>query len=173
MTTGIYKITNPKGRIYIGKANWIERRWSEHRNDRFVSAGPKLTNSFRKYGKQNHKFEIIEECSKDIILERERYYQELFDTVENGLNHMYTATTDNPGGILVNCNGCGKSLSRSKSHIKKTNWCSRECFNTSRRVETNCKNCGKEFSHHLNETRNHCSRTCYFEWQKGRPIGGR
>lgn len=126
MTTGIYKITNPKGKVYIGKANWIERRWHEHLNDKCASSGPKLTNSFKKYGKEAHIFEVVEEVS-DNLLERERYYQEKFDSVEKGLNHVYTNTKDKPGGVEVVCPTCSKSFRKSPSHVTKKNWCSWNC----------------------------------------------
>ena len=49
--TGIYKITNPKGKIYIGQSINIEARKKVYRyfNSYKNSVGPVLTNSFKKY----------------------------------------------------------------------------------------------------------------------------
>lgn len=169
MTTGIYKITNPRGKVYIGKANWIERRWNEHLNDKCKSSGPKLVNSFKKYGKESHTFTILEEGSKN-ILERERYYQEKYNSVEKGLNCVYTNTSERPGGVQIICEGCGSTLRRSKSHIRKSNYCSKKCMKDSRTKISTCKNCGKNFTHHLNTNRIYCCRTCYDEYQRGRKV---
>jgi len=59
---GIYKITNPKGKIYIGQSINIKRRFNEYKRLN-CSQQPKIYNSLLKYGSDNHKFEIIEEFS--------------------------------------------------------------------------------------------------------------
>lgn len=164
MATGIYKITNPKGKVYIGKANNIQRRWYEHKSYLKHSTGYKLGNSLKKYGKENHTFEIIEECTGDNILERERYYQELYNSIENGLNHIYTNTKDKPGGISVLCNQCGKEFLKSPSHVAKKNFCSRECKEDSyisKHTVSSCSTCSREFKHFKRSKRKYCCRQCY------------
>lgn len=73
---GIYKITNPTGKIYIGQSIHIESRWKGYK---LYPEGCKsqtiLYNSFIKYGVEAHKFEIVEECSKDKLLERETWWK--------------------------------------------------------------------------------------------------
>lgn len=72
---GIYKITNPKGKVYIGQSIDIISRWEKgHKYN--VGSGSKLKNSLLKYGYDNHVFEIIEECNIDILTERESYWIE-------------------------------------------------------------------------------------------------
>jgi group I intron endonuclease len=81
----IYKITNPKDKIYIGCTIDFKRRLSEYR--RLSMAGQvKLYNSLIKYGYDNHKFEIIEECSDEILHEREIYFIKHYNCIEEGLN---------------------------------------------------------------------------------------
>lgn len=81
----IYKITNPKGKIYIGCTINFKRRLSEYR--RLSMAGQiKLYNSLVKYGYNNHKFEIIEECDESILHEREIHWIKYFNCIEEGLN---------------------------------------------------------------------------------------
>ena len=70
---GIYKITNPEGKVYIGKSNNIEKRFKSYRQFQHKQQ-PSLYKSFKKYGWVNHEYNIIEECSEDIILDREKYY---------------------------------------------------------------------------------------------------
>jgi len=92
---GIYKITNPSGKVYIGQAVDIKRRWREHRSKASWYLC-KLYNSFKSYGVQKHTFEIIEERLWEELNHKERYYQEKYNTVERGLNHYYQQTDDLP-----------------------------------------------------------------------------
>jgi group I intron endonuclease len=90
MSIGIYKITNPTGKIYIGQSINIEKRWkyyiSESLNKR--DHQNKLFNSLKKYGPENHIFEIIEKCSIEQLNEREIYWGEYFNCTDQkiGLN---------------------------------------------------------------------------------------
>jgi len=62
MSIGIYKITSPSGKIYIGQSSNIENRWNKYKNINNSVTQLKLYRSFKKYDIENHKFEIIEEC---------------------------------------------------------------------------------------------------------------
>lgn len=71
---GIYKITNlVNGKTYIGQSINIERRFWDHR---CVSheTNRHLKHALIKYGKDNFKYEVIEECSAEMLDEREMYY---------------------------------------------------------------------------------------------------
>ncbi len=85
-TIGIYKITSPSGRIYIGQSIWIERRWSQYRNGDGAKYSTKLKNSFSKYGVVRHAFEVIEECDVNILDERELYWGQYYNSITVGLN---------------------------------------------------------------------------------------
>ena len=85
---GIYKITSPKGRIYIGQAVDLRRRVKEYKkvNDR-IKSQRKLYNSFKKHGVENHQFDIIEYCSEEELNCSERFWQDEFDVINSqGLN---------------------------------------------------------------------------------------
>ena len=85
MTGVIYKITNPKGKIYIGCTIDWKRRFSEYR--RLSRVGQrKLYNSLKKYGYENHVFEIIEECDENMLHEKEIYYITYYNCINEGLN---------------------------------------------------------------------------------------
>lgn len=85
--TGIYKITNPNGKIYIGQSIDIESRWNHHTNERVMNTLDwPLYRSLRKYGVDKHNFMVVEECDVEELNERERYYQEKYNTVSEGLN---------------------------------------------------------------------------------------
>ena len=85
MTGVIYKITNPTGKIYIGCTIDLKRRFSEYRRLSMIGQR-KLYNSLKKYGYENHIFEIIEECEENILHEREIYYINHYNCIAEGLN---------------------------------------------------------------------------------------
>jgi len=91
---GIYKITSPSSRVYIGQSIDIEHRWNHYYIPERCHKQPKLIRSLKKYGALSHVFEVLEECNQSDLNSRERYYQELYNcTGEMGLN-----------GALVSCN---------------------------------------------------------------------
>lgn len=89
MNTGIYKIENLiNGKVYVGSAVNFKARVNLHihrlRLKKHHSC--KLQNSWNKYGEENFKFEIIELCEKDKLIEREQYYIDLYDSFNKGYN---------------------------------------------------------------------------------------
>jgi group I intron endonuclease len=94
---GIYKITSPSGKIYIGQTTNFSKRKSYYKN----GAKPyqvRIYNSLEKYGYDAHTIEFIEECLVENLNERERYWQDFYDVIaENGLNCRLTATNDKSG----------------------------------------------------------------------------
>ncbi len=84
---GIYKITNPKGLIYIGQSVNIKKIFSAYKGLR-CQAQQKIYASLLKYGVASHKFEIIAECEISDLNEKERYFQDLYQSnIRNiGLN---------------------------------------------------------------------------------------
>lgn len=89
MSIGIYKITSPSNKIYIGQSINIERRFKEYKRVAKRSAGVKIINSLLKYGPEKHIFEIIEECSLEQLNEQEIYWKQYYKSVEYGLNCDY------------------------------------------------------------------------------------
>lgn len=90
---GIYKITNPNGRVYIGQSNNIQRRFYLYQK-KICKKQKLLYRSLLKHGVENHKFEVIEECNLELLNERERYWQEYHNVLENGLNLCLVSTKD-------------------------------------------------------------------------------
>jgi len=84
---GIYKITSPSGKIYIGQSSNIYKRWRWYNTISNCKEQLKLYNSFLKYGIDNHIFEVVFECSKESLNDLEIYYGNIFNvTGKNGLN---------------------------------------------------------------------------------------
>lgn len=95
---GIYKITSPTGKIYIGQSTKIEQRFQYYKNLNCIQQ-VKLLRSLQKYKPENHNFEIIEECEESRLNLKERYWQEQYDVLnkEKGLNLRYTKADDRSG----------------------------------------------------------------------------
>lgn len=92
---GIYKITNPNSRIYIGSSIDVERRINRYKYLNKGQRQRKLYNSFQKHGFKNHKIEIICECELSELYELERYYGELYDATSSfNLNCQLPKTGD-------------------------------------------------------------------------------
>jgi len=91
---GIYKITSPTNRVYIGQSINIQKRFKQYKNLQNVSEQKALHNSFLKYGVDNHTFETLEECTIELLNERERYYQDFYDVINKGLNCFLTNTNE-------------------------------------------------------------------------------
>lgn len=90
---GIYKITSPSGKIYIGQSSDIKRRFYCYSVINNCENQIRLKRSLLKYKPENHIFEIIEECSVNLLSERERYWQEHYNVLgEKGLNCKLTST---------------------------------------------------------------------------------
>jgi group I intron endonuclease len=79
---GIYKITSPSGKVYIGQSWDIELRWKNYRNSGRNQKQPALDASINKYGHNIHKFEIIQEFPIDIT-------QEVMDRIEIACIEIY------------------------------------------------------------------------------------
>jgi group I intron endonuclease len=94
---GIYKITNPKGRVYIGQSVNIEKRFGEYRNFKNCNTQPKLIRSLKKYTISAHLFEIVEQCTPEELNTRERYWQDYYNVLTEGLNCRLTTTANKSG----------------------------------------------------------------------------
>lgn len=97
---GIYKITSPSGRIYIGQSVDIEKRINSYKR-LDCKKQPRLYNSLLKYGPDNHFFEVVEECEIIHLNHSERYWQDYFDCLSNGLNCRLQSTSDKSGRLSI------------------------------------------------------------------------
>jgi group I intron endonuclease len=99
--TGIYKITSPSGKVYIGQSWNIKKRWSGHRHN--AHKQPKLFASLRKYGVDAHKFEVVHELPKDVsqdtINAYEQLYMDLFQSC--GIDLMNVKEAGNAGKLTM------------------------------------------------------------------------
>ena len=87
---GIYKITNDRNKkAYIGRSTSVRKRLTDHIKSTVgisTIADQKVHKVMREEGLWNFSFELIEECDKDKLNEREKYYIQFFSTEQLGYN---------------------------------------------------------------------------------------
>lgn len=96
---GIYKITSPTNKIYIGQSKNIYKRFKQYYSfNKSNKSQIKLWRSLKKYGCDNHIFEIIEECKFEDLNIKERYWQEYYNVIDRdkGLNLVLVKTDVKP-----------------------------------------------------------------------------
>jgi hypothetical protein len=103
----IYKIKNPKDKIYIGQTKNLKQRLYNYNNPNPNYIGRKLYNSIKKYGWENHKIEIIEEILNSEHLqnkldEREIYYIKKYNSNKEGLNLTGGGNGGKPSKEVIN-----------------------------------------------------------------------
>ena len=124
---GIYKITNIiNEKVYIGQSINILERWKQHNykafNSNEIGYNSAIHAAFRKYGIENFKLDILEECEVSELDEKERLWIEKLNSLSpNGYNILV-------GGqkyrITKTCESCKAPLYNDNI----TGFC-RECYN--------------------------------------------
>ena len=97
---GIYKIENLiNHKCYIGQSINIQARWNKEKKVAFNKNAKEyeypISRAFRKYGIENFSFEIIEECNRSKLNEREKYWISFYNSFFSGYNQ--TLGGDNSG----------------------------------------------------------------------------
>ena len=97
---GVYKITNIiNNKCYIGSSITLHERILKHKS--LLLSGKhhssKLQRSYNKYGIENFKYEILENCNKEETIGREQYWMDLYNPELNILK------------IAGSCLGCKRN----------------------------------------------------------------
>lgn len=86
--TGIYKITNIENqKCYIGQATSLADRWKQHIKRGVGAEAPtrnKLYPAMYELGPENFIFEVLEECNRSQLDEREDFWQNFYQAREFG-----------------------------------------------------------------------------------------
>jgi len=99
MNIGIYKITSPSDKIYIGQSWDLKKRFRKYKNLK-CERQPKIFNSLVKYGFDNHTIEIIcefncDDVTQDILDQKEIFY--INEYKKNGFEMMNLASGGSKG----------------------------------------------------------------------------
>lgn len=80
----IYKTVNTiNGKIYIGKSN--------NNSSTYLGSGLKITAAIKKYGRDNFTKEILEECKRDIVSDREKYWIQFYHSTNDSIGYNISA----------------------------------------------------------------------------------
>lgn len=93
---GIYKIINLlNGKVYIGQSINIYQRWLSHKSHLRAGThhGDHLQNSWNKYGEKKFKFEILIQCTIELLDKLEDFYI----TKYNSTDYNFGYNTELPG----------------------------------------------------------------------------
>lgn len=104
---GIYVITSPSGRIYVGQSCSIEQRFKQYKK-KSCKDQPIIYNSLEKYGWKTHTFEVILELPENIS-------QGCLDTWEEYFMDLYRSQ----GYELMNIKGAGSHGRHSEETKRK------------------------------------------------------
>lgn len=85
---GIYMIyCVPTGRLYVGSAVSIRKRWRNHREDlvNHRHHNARLQNAWDKYGQGAFEFRVLHLCSRNKLLELEQEYIDAYSASKRGI----------------------------------------------------------------------------------------
>lgn len=107
----IYKTTNLRnGKIYIGK--------DKVNNPSYLGSGAILSQAIAKYGKDSFKKEALEECSDNIINEREQYWIATLNSTNRSIG--YNIAPGGTGGDTTSCHPEKEFIIEKRTHgLKK------------------------------------------------------
>lgn len=117
---GIYCLTSPSGKSYVGQSIDIEKRINQYKKLRCKNQ-PKIYQAIKKYGFDNMKITILEECDKINLNDSEIFWINYLNTFDLGYNCMHG------GNVGILCNESKNKISHSKKGKKmsvehKINW---------------------------------------------------
>ena len=87
--SGIYAIVNLiNGKRYVGQTYDLHHRWIRHKSylKNNTNHNRHLQAAWNKYGEENFKYEVLEKCDFDLLDEREIYWINYYDCLNNGYN---------------------------------------------------------------------------------------
>ena len=89
----VYKLTNTvTGKFYVGSTFNLKARMKYHRYSHDRNPNKELGGDIAKYGWDAFRVDILEECTRENVRERERYFIEALNAVEVGYNQTKSTT---------------------------------------------------------------------------------
>jgi group I intron endonuclease len=90
MVSGIYAVLNlVSGKVYVGSSVDVHGRLAAHKIAlaRGTHDNSHLQGSWVKYGGRSFSFDVVEECFKEELLEREQFYIDVLDSMNPSLGY--------------------------------------------------------------------------------------
>ena len=118
---GIYKIENlVNGKVYIGQSKHIKQRFEEHSSRLLKNKHENLylQRAWNKYGEENFKFEVIEECEEEKLTEREQYWIDYY----GGINCDNTYNSKAPDDAVMFSDDVRKRMSDTHKQNPNRYW---------------------------------------------------
>lgn len=114
--SGIYAITNKtSGKKYIGSSKSVHYRWNQSHRPNLrnnIHGNRHLQSSWNKYGEDQFKFEVIEKCNQSVLLEREGYWIEHYNSWDREFGYNFTRIID---GKQVLCEESRRKIRETKN----------------------------------------------------------
>ena len=115
MTTGIYRITNTKNnKFYIGSSVCVENRRNKHYHslEHNKHENSHLQRAWNKYGKENFKYEIVEEVhDKNKLLEKEQMWLDSSNCCDRSVGYNICEKASSRIGVKIS--------DKQKNHLSK------------------------------------------------------
>ena len=157
---GIYRITNiVNNKIYIGQTINYEKRKREHINRLLANSHTNrhLQSAWNKYGQQNFIFDFIENCSENMLTEREQYWIDYYGGIDNA--NVYNNREAGDSGefseetrALISSKIKGRHLSEETKHkISETSKGRHHTEETKRKISETSKGRTHMRGRHLSE----------------------
>lgn len=127
---GIYLVTNKiNGHQYVGQSIDIKRRWVEHKCPSNIANDRTINKAYRKYGFDNFDYQVIEECSEEMLDEREKFW----------INKLHPVYNMNEGGVGNKGHHHSESTKKILSFKSKTQWENSTEEEKAKRIANNLK----------------------------------
>lgn len=97
MDSGIYLIKNIlDDKVYIGSSINLKSREYKHfwMLKKGIHDNQHLQNSYNKFGEETFKFEILENCEDELLVERENYYIEKYKSIDSKFGFNLAKVTE-------------------------------------------------------------------------------
>jgi len=97
MDSGIYLIKNIlDDKVYIGSSINLKSREYKHfwMLRKGIHDNNHLQSSYNKFGEENFKFEILENCEQNLLVEKENHYIEKYKSIQGEFGYNLATVTD-------------------------------------------------------------------------------
>lgn len=121
---GIYKIVSLiNNKVYVGSSIDIKNRWKVHIYSLNLrrNCSKYFANEWHKYGEENFKFSIIEECTEEELIDKEQYWVDHYQSTIRikGYNRMEPKEHTRNKEARKNMSDAKKKLYKEKPEIKQ------------------------------------------------------